>query len=167
MTLLTKIIDILGNFVSIIVILLAGFIIAKFAGKITKRILHETELNAILESAKLPPLSNSIALLVEIIIIIATILFVLQQLGLAIIAIIILAALGGIVILATLLVSIRDAIPNLVAGIYIRSKLKKKIGQNVKIGMTKGKLLRIRAFDSIVDSGDEIHVPHTYTARNI
>lgn len=167
MDFLAKTMDILGNFVSIIVILLVGFIIAKFAGKIIKRVLHETELNAILESAKLPPLSNGIAFLAEAAIIIATILFVLQQLGLAIIAIAIIAALAGIVIIATLLVGIRDAIPNLIVGLFIRGKLKRKIGENIKIGIASGKLIRIRAFDCILDSGEQVHIPHVYCARNI
>lgn len=157
----------LGNFLSIIVILLVGFIIAKLAGKIVKRVFHETEIDTILKAAGLPPLSNGIALLAEILIAIGTVLFVLERLGLAIIAISIAGILVGIVILGTLFVAIRDAIPNLIIGIFIRGKLKKIQGRQIKIGMTSGKLAKIRLLDCIIENGDSIHVPHVYTLKNL
>lgn len=157
----------LGEFLSIIVILLVGFIIAKLAGKITKRVFHETELDAILKAAGLPPLSNGIALLVEILIAIGTIFFVLERLGLAILAISIAAILVGIVVLGTLFVAIRDAIPNLIIGIFIRGKLKKMQGKQVKIGMANGKLTKIRTLDCVLENGDSVNVPHIYTSKNL
>lgn len=156
-----------GEFLSIIVILLVGFIIAKLAGKITKRIFHETELDAILKTAGLPPLSNGIALVAEILIAIGTILFVLERLGLAIIAISIAGILIGTVILGTLFVAIRDAIPNILFGFIVRGKIKQMEGKQVKIGMAKGKLAKIGMIDSVLENGDTIHVPHVYTAKNI
>jgi len=156
-----------GEFLSIIVILLVGFIIAKLAGKITKRIFHETELDSVLKTAGLPPLSNGIAILVEILIAIGTIFLVLERLGLAIIAISIAGILIGIVILGTLFVAIRDAIPNLLIGLFIRGKLKKQLGKNVKIGIVSGKLSKVRLLDCILEDGDSVHVPHIYTSKNL
>jgi hypothetical protein len=159
-------INYLGSFLSIIVILLVGFIIAKLTGKIVKRVFHETELDSVLKAAGLPPLSNGLALLAEILIAIGTILFVLERLGLAIIAISIAGILIGIVILGTLFVAIRDAIPNLIIGIFIKGKIKKSLGKQVKIGIASGKLSKVRLLDSVLENGDSIHVPHVYTSKN-
>jgi len=157
----------LGSFLSIIVILLVGFIIAKLTGKIVKRVFHETELDSILKAAGLPPLSNGLALLAEILIAIGTILFVLERLGLAIIAISIAGILIGVVVLGTLFVAIRDAIPNIVIGLFIRGKLKKMQGKQIKIGMANGKLTKIRFLDCVLENGDSVNVPHIYTSKNL
>jgi hypothetical protein len=157
----------LGEFLSIIVILLVGFIIAKLAGKIVKRVFHETELDAVLKAAGLPPLANGIALLVEILIAIGTVFFILERLGLAIIAISIAGILVGIVVLGTLIVAIRDAIPNIIIGLFIRGKLKKMQGKQVKIGMASGKLHKVRLLDCVLENGDVIHIPHSYTSKNL
>jgi hypothetical protein len=157
----------LGEFLSIIVILLVGFILAKLAGKITKRVFHETEVDSILKTAGLPPLSNGIAILVEILIAIGTIFFILERLGLAVIAMSIAAVLVGIVVLGTLFVAVRDAIPNIIIGLFIRGKLKKQLGKKIKIGMANGRLAKVRLLDCVLENGDSIHVPHVYSSRNL
>ena len=146
--------------------LFIGFIIAKLAGKIAKRVMAEAELNRILVSAGFKPLSDALGIIIEYVIYAATILVILQQFGLTTIVLSILAVMAAIIILFSLLLAVRDFIPNAVAGLFIRKKLKRLLGKRVRIGNITGKLEHIGIVRSTIRDKDEHCVPHFYTSKN-
>ena len=145
--------------------LFIGFIIAKLAGKIAKKVMAEAELNRILVSAGFKPLSDALGIIIEYVIYAATILIILQQFGLTSIVLGIITAIAVVVILFSLLLALRDFIPNAIAGLFIRKKLKKFLGKKVQIGSVSGKLEQIGIIKSTLRNKDEHCVPHLYTSR--
>jgi len=149
-----------------ILIILAGFIIAKLASKFISRILAEAELNRIMKAAGFQPISDTIGYLIEYLIYAGTILMALQQVGLTNIVLGFLVAVAAIVIIISLTLTLRDFVPNAVTGLFMRSELTKKAGQSVRIGVVDGRLLRVGITSSVIDDNGEHYVPHLYTARN-
>jgi hypothetical protein len=144
----------------------AGFIIAKLTGKLAKRILKEAELNRILVAAGFRPLSDALGTIIEYLIYTATVLVVLHQFGLTQIVLAIIAILGAIIVAFSLLLAIRDFIPNAVAGLFMRRKIKKFIGKHVTIGRISGTLINYGIISSIIKNKDEHCVPHLYTSKH-
>ena len=153
------------TFAVAIIILLAGFIIAKIAGKAVKRILAEAELNKILAKAKFTPMSDAIGGIVEYALYAATLLVVLQQLGLANIILWVAGIIAVIVIILSLTLTIRDFIPNVIVGLFIRKKLQAKLGKQVTLGMISGRLEQVGIVASIIRNSDEQYVPHLYSTK--
>lgn len=145
--------------------LFIGFIIAKLGGKITKRVMAEAELNKILVAAGFRPLSDALSIIIEYVIYAATILVILQQFGLAGIVLGIIITITAAAVLFSLLLAIRDFIPNAVAGLFIRKRLKHFLGKKIQIGNIAGTLEHIGIVKSTLRDKDEHCVPHLYTSR--
>jgi len=145
--------------------LFIGFIIAKLAGKIAKRVLAEAELNRILTSAGFKPLSDAFGVIIEYIIYTITIFVILHQFGLTAIVLSILGVVGIIIVLFSILLSVRDFVPNAVAGLFIRKRLKMFLGKKVQIGNVSGRLEHVGIVNSILRNGGEHCVPHFYASR--
>jgi hypothetical protein len=154
-----------NTFAVAVIILLAGFIIAKIAGKIVKRVLANVELNKILAKAKFTPMSDAVGAIVEYALYFATLLVVLQQFGLAFITVWIIGIAAAVVIIFSLTLTARDFIPNVVVGLFIRRRLKAKLGRQIQLGMISGKLVHVGAVNSIIKSKDEYCVPHLYATK--
>ncbi|MEM3154772.1 MAG: hypothetical protein QW165_04400 [Candidatus Woesearchaeota archaeon] len=151
----------------VLLILLTGFIIAKVAGKIIRRVLAGAELNKILAKAHFAPMSDSIAAIAEYAIYIATFGVLLHQFGLAHIVLWVIGVVAAFVIIFSLTLTVRDFIPNAIIGLLIRKKLKAKLGKKVRIGMISGKLEHIGIVGSTVIEKEEHHVPHLYASKYI
>lgn len=148
-----------------LIIFFVGFIVAKLAGRILKKLLAEAELNRILESAGFKPISNSIAALVQYVIYTATLFIILQQFGLTKIVLVIVVIIAFLVVAISFLLAVRDFVPNAVAGLWLRKKLKPYIGKNIRIGNVKGQLKRVGVVSSIIKDKEEYHVPHLYASK--
>ncbi len=167
MGLMTVFQEIYDKFAIAIIILLAGFIIAKIAGKIVKRILAEADINKILAKTKLTPMSDALGGIVEYALYLATIIVVLQQFGLANITLWIIGTIAIVVIIFSLTLAIRDFIPNAIAGLFIKKRLNANLGKQVKIGMISGRLEHVGIVASTIRNSDEQYVPHLYTSKYI
>lgn len=148
-----------------LIVFFVGFIIAKLTARILKKLLAEAELNRILESAGFKPISNSIASLVQYVIYTVTLFIILQQFGLTKIVLIIVVIIAFLVFAFSLLLAVRDFVPNAVAGLWLRKKLRPYIGKNIKIGNVKGRLKRVGVVSSIIKDEEEYHVPHLYASK--
>jgi len=142
-----------------------GFIIAKLASRVAKKLMAEAELNRILKAAGLKPLSDTLGSILEYLIYTVTVLVVLQQFGLTKIVLGTITILAFVVIAFSLLLAVRDFIPNAVVGILMRKKMKKHLGKKVKIGAVEGRLEHFGLLTSIVKDKDEYHVPHLYSSK--
>lgn len=149
-----------------IIVLLAGFLLAKLGGKAVKRILHEAEINRVLEAAGFKPISDPLARLAEYAIYIGAILVALQQLGLTSIVIGIIATLAVIVISLSLILAFRDFIPNAITGLFLRKQLSQHVGTDITIGIVTGTLKRVGLTASVIEHHGTHYVPHLYASRN-
>ncbi len=148
-----------------IIIFFIGFIIAKLTSRILKKVLAEAEINRILETAGFKPISNTIASLVKYIIYIITVFIILQQFGLTKLVLAIIVITSTIILTISILLAIRDFIPNFAAGIFLRKKAKKFIGKQVQIGTVKGKLVNFGLMGSIIKNKEQYYIPHLYTSK--
>lgn len=148
-----------------VAILFFGFLLALIVRKIITRILSHAELNRVLLAAGFRPLNDTAGLVAEYAIIIATTIIVLYYLGLARIVFIIAAIIVGIFLLATSILAIRDFIPALLLGFFVRSDLEKKIGQHITIGIVSGTLKAVGPINSIIEDNGTHYVSHHYTAK--
>lgn len=146
--------------------LFAGFLIAKLTGKLVKRIMVEAELNRILTKAGFKPLSDSLAHVVELLIYFATILIVLQQLGLTTIALGILSLLAILLLGFVLFLTVKNFIPNAIAGFLLRKELHQHLKKRVRIGTVKGTLSHAGIVASTLQNKDEHSIPHLYTSKH-
>ncbi len=155
----------LANFAVVgFVTFLVGFIIAKFAGRLTRRVLSEAEINRIAATAGMN-LDKRIGQLVEYVIYLITLLVILQQFGLTKLVFGILIFLALALIGFSLALAIKDFIPNFITGLFIRRKLKKQLGKTITIGMVSGKLVRVGLVASTITNHEEHNVPHLYTSK--
>jgi small-conductance mechanosensitive channel len=147
------------------IIILIGFIIAKLASRITKRVLAEAEINRILTSAGFKPLSDAIGSILEYVIYTITLLFVLQYFGLAKIVLGIILIIAIIALGFSLVLAFRDFIPNAIVGLFLRKKMKKLLGKKVTIGEMSGRLEHIGIVACVLKNKDEHYIPHLYTSK--
>ena len=148
-----------------LIIFFAGFVIAKLVGRLLKRFLAEAELNRILESAGFKPLSNVIAVIVEYFIYVATLFVILQQFGLTKLVLGIIVVLAFIVLALSFFLAVRDFVPNVVAGFFLRKRMKPLLQKYVQIGSVKGKLVSFGLVGSILKDKEHYYVPHLYASR--
>ena len=163
------IIDVLKGIVNeaavALITILVGFIIAKLASRIAKKVMVEAELNRILTAAGIKPLSDVLGTILEYLIYTATLLVVLQQFGLTSIVLGIIAVLAIVIIGFSLLLTLRDFIPNALVGFLIRKEMKRFLGKKVRIGAVVGRLENVGIVGSVVKDKDEHYVPHLYSSK--
>lgn len=152
-----------------IIILLVGFIIGRVLGKVIQRVLHEIELNKILRKAVGVKVSieELVGNIITYFIYFVAIVMALRQIGLATFVLDLLF--GGIIIVIILAVflSVKDFIPNMVAGIFIHQKRNIKEGDKIKIKGAEGTVIHINLVETKIKtkSGDIIHIPNSLLTK--
>ncbi|MBW2992211.1 mechanosensitive ion channel family protein [Candidatus Woesearchaeota archaeon] len=152
------------NIVIAIIIVLIGFILGRLLGRLIKRALHEAEVDNILKKIGLKiSVENKISVLVEYFIYIISIIMALNQLGVT--TTVLQIVLAGVVVLIVLFafISLKDFVPNIIAGFFIhRRKLLNK-GDYIEIHGIKGKVENIGLVETeiIMKSKDKIYVPNS------
>jgi len=165
MTWFTAIQNVLNTITVALITILVGFIIAKLASRIAKRVMKEAELNRILAKAGLRPFSDTIGSLIEYLLYMATLLIVLQQLGLTTLVLGIIIIIAAIVIGFILLLAVRNFIPNALVGIFVRQRMKRYLGKKVRLGSITGRLEHIGIVASVIKNADEHSIPHLYASK--
>ena len=79
----------------------------------------------------------------------------------------IIAAMIMVIIIFSVAISIKDFIPNIIAGIYIHKKKLFKEGDNIKIDNIEGKVQQITLTEImlITKKGDQVHIPNSILAK--
>lgn len=158
--------NLLYTIATVLITLFIGVIIAKLAGRLVKRILAEAEINRLLKDSGLKAIDQRVANIIEMAIYAITGLMILQALGWTQIALGIVIVAAALSLAAFIFLTMRTFIPNWVQGFSVRKELKKKIGQDVRIGTIKGNLLEVKPSYSIVKEREKIYIPHRYTASS-
>jgi small-conductance mechanosensitive channel len=154
--------------VSAVIILLIGLIIGKVLGRIAQRGLREVELNRILKKAGInfgmeEFIGHAIAYLVYFI----TLVLALDQLGVTAFVLYIIVAVILIIVAVAFILSIKDFIPNFIAGIRLNYKKPYATGDTITVGSVSGKVKEIGLLETKLanKSGDVIHIPNSNIIR--
>ena len=167
----TVISDLLLRFILAAIILLVGIVIARIAGKVIHRLLHEIELNKLVKNATRTdiPIEDLASKAVVYIIYFFTIVMALNQLGITSFILYIISVGIIVVIIISFVLGVRDFIPNMFAGLNIQKKGFLKEGDNIEFQGTKGKVQRINLVETSIKtrSGDLISIPNSVLIKNV
>jgi len=153
----------------VIVIILAGILIGRIIGRAIKRLTKEIKLDKIakdLLNVNLP-FENLISKIVSWIIYFIAVLFALDQIGLGstTLDIVLLFVLGIITII--LILSLKDFIPNMIAGFIVYSKGNIKKGVRLKVNNISGTVISVSLLETKIKAGKEtIFIPNSILLKN-
>lgn len=159
-----NIFNITNNIILAIVILFVGLIIGRIFGRVLLKIFQEAELNSWARKIHIKfSLEDLLAKSTEIVIYVITVLLTLNQIGIAKFFIIALLAFISLIIIVSIILGIRDFIPNYFAGLKIKKRF--NIGYHLKLGHVKGRIEKINLVETRIrtQKGDIFLVPHSYT----
>jgi len=152
------------KFIVAVVILLIGFIIARIVGKLASRFLQEIELNKILKKAGVKfELEDMLSHLATYFIYFMTIIWALNALGLTTTILNMISAAFLVLIIISILLAVKDFVPNIISGFFIYQKNLIKKGDKVKIDNLEGKVNKISLIETEIktNKGDIIHIPNS------
>lgn len=153
----------------VIVIIIVGVLVGRIAGKAVKKLTKEIELNKIFQDLlkiKLP-IGNLLAKIVSWIIYFIAVLFALDQVGLGSATLNIILIFILVVFVILLLLSIKDFIPNIIAGLILYSKGNIKKGVKIKINNLNGVVISISLLETKIKAGKEIvFIPNSMLIKN-
>ena len=159
------------KFIVAVVILLIGFVIARIVGKLTSKLLHEIELNNILKKAGVKfELEDLLSHAATYFIYFITVIWALNALGLTTTILNMISAAFLVLIIISILLAVKDFVPNMISGFFIYSKNIIKPGDKIKIDNMSGTVEKISLVETEIktSSGDMIHIPNsTLTKKEI
>ena len=162
--------DILVKLIVAIAIILLGLVFGRFLGNLTKKLLHELEINRVLsEQAKLNiPLEEFISSIVRYLIYLIAVITALSQIELASTIFYILVGLILATLLAFVILAVKDFIPNAVSGFILHKKNKFKIGDTIEVNNIKGKIIEISLLETKikVKSKDIVFIPNSLLTKS-
>ncbi|MFT4313420.1 MAG: mechanosensitive ion channel domain-containing protein [Candidatus Woesearchaeota archaeon] len=158
------------NIVIAVIILISGLVI----GQVVKRLLlltfSEFKLNEILQKTMnvQTKFDDLLSTIISWIIYIFAVLFALLQIGLSTIFVNILFIFVLILILVLLFLSLKDFIPNLIAGLIMHNKKYFRVGDTITLHLVEGKVDSFDLFQTIVKkkNNDLIYVPNSYIVKH-
>ncbi len=158
-----------GKLIVAVVIILIGFIVGKVCERIVQKLLHELEVDRLMQKTGIKIsfetiLSNLAAYLIYFI----AVIMALNQLGLT--TIILYIVLGGVIILiiVSTLLAIKDYIPNMIAGFFIFRRGMFKEGNKVKVDGTEGRVKKIGLIETeiLTSKKDKIFIPNSLMVKS-
>ncbi|MFH1848869.1 MAG: mechanosensitive ion channel domain-containing protein [archaeon] len=152
-----------------IVIILIGFIIARLLGKTVQRILHELEVNAVVKRAVgiRISLEEIIGSFVRYFAYFMTLVMALDQLGLKTYVLNIISAAIIIIIVISVLLSIKDLIPNVISGLILHRKGFIKEGDRIRLDDVEGKIVHINLVETKIRTKEKdiISLPNSMLTK--
>lgn len=162
-----------GIFIDItiaIIIILIGFIIGRVVGRLIQGLFHELELNNILKKATGIKVSfEEIAgRFVSYFIYFATIIMALDRIGITSTILYIIAGAIITIVIISLILAIKDFIPNVIAGFFIHQKRHFKEGDQIKVKDVEGKIVHINLIETRIKTkaNDIIYIPNSLLTKN-
>ncbi len=166
-----KLQPIFTHFLIAVIVLLIGLIIGKIVGRVVDKLLQEIEINELIKKIIQVdlPLDDFLGKAVQYVIFFLAIAFALDILGLTAIIAQVLSAMILLIIIGSFLVSSKDFLPNLFAGIKIYRKKIIKIHDHIKVGTTEGEVIDINLFEIVLKTKQEdiIYIPNSFIFKNI
>jgi len=157
--------DVLAKILVAVIVLLVGFIVGRIVGRLLEKFLHEIELNVLVRKMlrKRIAAEQLLGTLVAYSIYLVTILLALSQLGLTRIVLYVLATGVIVLVLLSVLLGIRDFIPNVLAGFSIHRRGLVRKGKTVRVARARGKVLHVGLVDTKIktNTGDVLLIPNS------
>jgi len=148
-----------------VVVLLIGIILGKIAGKLLKRILHEVELDVILKKASGIDmgLEKILSGFTTYFIYFIAIIMALNQLNITTTVLQMISGAVIIIIIISIVLAIKDFIPNMFAGIYIYRNRFIKEGETIKVKGIEGKIVKINLVETKIETKgkDVVYIPNS------
>ncbi len=147
-----------------IVILFVGFGIGILAKKGLYRILKEIELNKIMNRVGITyDLEELMSSILSYIIYLFTVVIFLGRLGLQSTVMYIIAGAVLMLVILTLLVGLKDIIPNFIGWLYIQRKNNLRVGRKVEVKEIAGRIEKIGYLETEIktDADDILYVPNS------
>ena len=157
-----------SNIVVAVVILLVGVIVAKILERLVHRILHELELDKWLRIGGFEfPLEHTAASTIRYLFYFLAVVIALNQVGLTATVLNLVAAATLVLVIAAILLGLKDFIPNFIAGITIHKRGIKE-GDVIRVRNVHGDVQAISLLDTKIktDSGDILFIPNSLLTKN-
>lgn len=157
------------KFMTAVVLVLIGLILGRIGARFTARILKEINCNDTMRRiiGRKVPVEELAALAVRYFVYIVFAILALNQLGLTVFMVQIIAVAILLAVLISVLLSIKDFIPNFLAGMRLQSDELLKEGDKIEVGDLKGRVQKINITDTFLrtKSGDLISVPNAFLLK--
>ncbi len=157
------------KFILAIITLFFGVIIGRFAGKLLHRILNELEIDRIIKKTTVIKFSveEVISSFFTYSIYFVTIIMALNQLGITTTVLEIIVIIILLIIVLSILLGVRDFIPNIISGVFICQKRFLKEGDKVKIGDVEGEIVKVSLTETMIrtKSDDMIYMPNSILTK--
>lgn len=158
-----------SKFAVFLIILLMGFIIGKIAGKFLHKLLSELEVNKTIKKATKVrfALEEIISSIAKYFIYFIAIVWALNELGLTTTVLTLISAAALILIIVSLLLAVKDFIPNAIAGFFIYQKGLIKENDQITVQKTKGKVKQITLLETAIETKEKdiIHIPNSIITK--
>lgn len=147
----------LNRAVAAVVVLLISFLVARFLGNLTARILSELNTNKILKESfgVRAPIEQVIGRVVYYLVLLIGIIIALNQLGLSKIILYIILTIISIIIVSFIILALKDFVPNVFASIWIHQKKIIEIGDNIEFKDVYGKVTEISLTETKIETKDK------------
>jgi small conductance mechanosensitive channel len=153
-----------------IIILFLGLIAGKLISRLIKKVLLEVELNNIVKNATglNLRLESLISLFVKYFIYFIFFIWALERAGLGSIVLNILAGGVIIIIIISLILSIKDFVPNIISGLFINLKGMIQEGDVIKLDNVEGKIIKVDLIETSIETKkkDIIYIPNSVLIKN-
>lgn len=151
-----------NNLLIAIVWILLGLILGKILGKIVERILRDFQVDQAVQSQTgiKNNLHRVVGGIVSFAIYLVFFIIALNQVGITHLLLNVISIAVVIVLVISTILSIKDAVPNIIAYRQIVKTI--KVGDHIKINSVDGEIIETTVFETKIKakSGDEIHVPN-------
>jgi small conductance mechanosensitive channel len=167
----SKLSDLTLKLIAAVVILLIGLVIGRFLGNLTKKILHELELDKLLkEQTRFKiPLEQFLGSVVKFVVYLLFIILALNQLGLETAILNIILTIILVVLVAFMILAVKDFIPNFVAGIILHQKRNIKAGERIEVNDIEGEVINVTLIETKIrtKSGEIVYIPNSVLTKNV
>ena len=159
----------LNRVIAAIVVLLIAFLIARFFGNLTSKILSGLNTNKILKESLgiRAPIEEIFGKAVYYLILFIGVIMALNQLGLSTIILYIILIIILIIIISFVILAIKDFVPNVFASFWIHQKKIIETGDFIEFKDVSGKVIEINLTETRIETRDKevVLVPNSLLLR--
>ncbi len=162
-----------GNFIKLIgaiLILLIGLLISRFLSKLSLKVLNKLKMNLIVKSTfgLDVPAEEFLSTGIRYILYLTSMIYALNQLGITTFILKFILSFILILIIILILLSLKDIVPNIIAGLFLHQRKLINMGDKIKVKNIKGKVIEITTTETKLetDNNDIIIIPNRVLIKN-
>lgn len=159
------------KFTAAVVLLLFGILLGKLIGKLVFRLLHELELDKLVKKVTRTgfPVEEFISSALTYLTYFTFIILSLETLGLNPLIFNIIAAGIIAIVVISILLAVKDIIPNIIAGAFIHLSDHIREGDSITVKDITGKVVQVNMVETKLETkkGDTIYVPNSLLTKTI